>query len=58
MRLTLEHYGQKVTMEIEDDDASVSAVIEKLVRPAILALGYAPESIESSIGTVDERAWE
>lgn len=50
MIITLEHYDTKITIENERDDLDIYEVIEDLVRPALLAAGFQPESINKTIG--------
>lgn len=43
-----------VDVEIAQNGLTVAGVVERLFRPALLAMGYHPESINRQIGEVDE----
>lgn len=55
MKITLTATQQKniefgypnVTIEVFPDDQTISEMFEQLIRPALIAAGYAKESIDS-----------
>lgn len=58
MRLTLEQPSYKRTVIIEEDgdDLSLDDVFQKLVEPAIVALGFSQEVVSAYIeGKEDDR---
>lgn len=58
MRLTLEQpsYKRTVIIEEEDDDLNLDDVFQKLVEPAIVALGFSQEAVSAYIeGKEDDR---
>lgn len=50
MTIILKQYNTVVTIENDRDDLDIYEVIEELVRPALLAAGFQPESISRTIG--------
>lgn len=58
MKITLatKFYQQSVTVEHASDDLTIDEVIEILVRPALLAMGYGAEGIEEVIGEINYEA--
>lgn len=47
MKLILENEqeGQKITIESKNNDMTINDIFEKLIEPALLAIGYHPNSI-------------
>lgn len=61
MRLRIETDRTGVQLEHNNDfdgGLTVSEVVEFLFRPALLAMGYQPESIARTIGPVDDDVFE
>ncbi len=61
MKLRIE--TEKTGVQLEhvneyDGGLTVSEVVEFLFRPALLAMGYQPESIARTIGPVDDEVFE
>jgi len=54
MRLTIEHYDIKVTIEHERDDLSFNEVVNDMIKPAFLAVGFQPETIKRFINEVEQ----
>lgn len=46
-------YRDTITIEHTSDDLTVDEVVEMLLRPLLLALGYSPVSIEKALGPVN-----
>jgi hypothetical protein len=40
MKITLEHYNTKHTVEIDRDDLTIDEVLEELVEPVMQSAGY------------------
>ena len=39
----------KVTIELPDDDLSLSVVIENMIEPALIAWGFLPDSVKREL---------
>ena len=52
MKLTLEQqsYARSVTIEVGSDDLAIGEVWEDLIKPALLALGYHPKTVDELVG--------
>jgi len=50
MTLTLTHYGVKHSIEMERDDLTLPELIEELIIPALLSIGFDRETIEKNFG--------
>lgn len=50
MKLTLEQYSTKFSVEVEHDDLPLTDVIEDLVRPILQAVGYDQRLIDEALG--------
>ncbi len=59
MRITLEgtkksgnveHDQPTVTVEVDDDDLTVTQVMEMMILPALQGMGFYPESIKKYFG--------
>ena len=51
MRIILEHTdlrGQKVTIETRHDEMAIQEVINDLIRPALVAFGFHPNTVEEA----------
>lgn len=55
MKITIERpfYKQKISLEIEGDDLPVSKIVEDLIEPAFLALGFSQCAIDRALGNND-----
>ena len=49
MRVTLEHYGNKITIETKHDDVNIGE-LQELLRSLCLAAGYSHENIKEMFG--------
>jgi len=49
MKLTLEHYGTKITIETKHDDVNIEE-LQELLRSLCLAAGYSEENIKEMFG--------
>jgi hypothetical protein len=49
MKLTLEHYGTKITIETKHDDVNIQE-LQELLRSLCLAAGYSHENIKEMFG--------
>lgn len=58
MKLVIDRpkYKDCITVEHKSDDLSVDEIVERLVRPALLGLGFHADSIVDVIGEVDYEA--
>ena len=51
MRITLEYTdagGPKVVIETPHDELNIQAVIDDLIRPALVAFGFHPNTVEEA----------
>lgn len=48
LKLTLEHYGKKITIEI-DEDSAFDEVVDNLIVPAFLTIGFHRNTIKKYI---------
>ena len=55
MKLTLEQpsYARQVTIEVGSDDLTIDEVWEDLIKPALLALSYHPNTVDGLVGDQD-----
>jgi hypothetical protein len=51
MKLQIEDDTNKVTIEVDDEIVVITEIVDRLVVPALLALGYHPDSIKALINT-------
>jgi len=58
MKLTLEQpsYARQVTIEVGSDDLTISEVWEDLIKPALLAMSYHPNTVAGLVGEGSEEA--
>jgi len=52
MKLTLEHYEDKVSKETKFDDLTTVQVLEDLVIPVLVAAGFTEDAIIDSMGDI------
>lgn len=60
MRIVIENDTYQVRVEVDRknaDDLSLIALIEGLVRPALLAAGYPSVSLDGAFGLPNDSAW-
>ena len=52
MKIILEQpsYARQVTIEVGSDDLTIGEVWEDLIKPALLALGYHPKTVDELVG--------
>ena len=59
MRITLEstnsapEYSVKATIEVQNDDLDIWAVIDDLVRPILIAHGFAEQCVDKALSGED-----
>lgn len=53
MKLSLTHYGQTLSAEVEHDDPHMLEVLYKLIIPVLLAAGFDRGTIEKFIADVE-----
>ena len=49
-RITLETRYSKVVVEVPEDDLDISRLIDDLVAPALLAVGFAEGTVREALG--------
>jgi hypothetical protein len=49
MRVTLEHYGNKIMIETKHDDVNIEE-LQELLRSLCLAAGYSEQNIKEMFG--------
>jgi len=50
MIIEIKHYDTTITIEQPRDDLDIYEVVEEMVRPMLLAMGFHQDSINSAIG--------
>lgn len=50
MKVVMTQYDKTVTIEEKADDLDIYDVIEQIVRPMLLAIGYQKENVEEVLG--------
>jgi hypothetical protein len=45
MRLSLEHYGKTVVVELEQEDLTIEQVRDELLIPVLLGAGFHPTNV-------------
>jgi len=49
MKITLEHYDDKISVEKDSDDLTTAVVFRDLIIPLLIAVGYQQSSIEDCL---------
>jgi len=50
MKITLKHYDVKYTIETEHDDFDMEHMINDIIRPLLLVMGFHPNTIDEYLG--------
>lgn len=51
MKISVEHCGKTITIEVNDDDMTVSDFIESIIVPIMFNMGYHIDSIKNCLNT-------
>jgi hypothetical protein len=57
MKLAIQDESASITVEVAEATLTVSQVIERLFRPAMLGMLYQEESVTNALGEVDDNAF-
>jgi len=50
VKLTVENYDRTITIETKHEDVSPGEFISDFVKPVMLAILYAPETVKEALG--------
>jgi len=50
MKLSLRHYDMTYSVEADGDEQNLAEIVEALVIPLLLAVGFAREAIDAALG--------
>ena len=53
MKISVEFYDRKVTIESGDDDMTCSEFVDRMVKPLMLGMEYHHENVEYALGETD-----
>ena len=56
MKIILETKYNKIQIEVPLEDLTVSQVVEKLIRPAMLAIGFNSDTLIDVLGEINDEA--
>ena len=54
MKITVEQYDRKSTVEVGNDDLTIDDVLDDLVIPALVGVGFTEDMIEDAMGEKGE----
>ena len=52
-KLTFQYEGRTSSIEVDGDDLKLGQIVERLVRPILMAAGFSEETIKEHLGDVD-----
>ena len=53
MKISVEFYDRKVTIESGDDDMTCTDFVERMVKPLMLGMEYQNDNVEYALGETD-----